>query len=454
MRLKHLRHFKLIVILATIVVLWGCKKASTPTKKLPERQKQARSAKSISVPRYEKTIKSHFGLMPATDNYKLATEAGAYFDRPNFEMFSWERVEPVKGRFNFSEIDKLVKELQSENFHPIFNIQSYNHWDQGEPLPIMKPENPAPFANKKPKDIKAYKAFVSKLVERYDKDGKDDMPGLKYPIIYWEVLNEPSMQEPPLAFFSGSPKDYYETLKASYEAIKEANPKAKVLQAGVAGMKKFMTDFWTQVFNQGAANYFDIANIHDIGQGEALNLIEFKDFLAQYNISKPIWITEVELEDREQKRSSNREYAASLVRAYCFGLANGAEKLFYVNFIMPANLPSDEEGGPGFTKLSALVTSDGKKQEMFYAHKNLAKLIDNFSSIETIKQQIGDREVTEGQYKFIVNKKPIYVLWGGGAIPQEIKGKVKVIDILGNQKEVDVNQIQLSKEPIFVMLQS
>jgi len=54
---------------------------------------------------------------------------------------------------------------------------------------------------RKPYDMDAYRRFVLALVERYDGDGKDDMPGLKYPIKYWEASNEPSHQSGPATFF-------------------------------------------------------------------------------------------------------------------------------------------------------------------------------------------------------------------------------------------------------------
>ena len=35
--------------------------------------------------------------------------------------------------------------------------------------------------------------FVRALVERYDGDGKEDMPGLKKPVRFWQVGNEPDL---------------------------------------------------------------------------------------------------------------------------------------------------------------------------------------------------------------------------------------------------------------------
>ena len=99
--------------------------------------------------------------------------------------------------------------------------------------------------------MELYKNFVSKLVERYDGDGADDMPGLTIPVKHWEVLNEPEFQEEPLIFFQGSSADYFEILQATYETVKKADPEALVVQGSMAGMMEECTQFWQGVFDLG-----------------------------------------------------------------------------------------------------------------------------------------------------------------------------------------------------------
>ncbi|HID44067.1 MAG TPA: hypothetical protein EYP30_09930, partial [Archaeoglobaceae archaeon] len=70
-----------------------------------------------------------------------------------------------------------------------------------------------------PCNMTDYKNFIRRLVERYDGDGIDDMPSLEIPIKYWEILNEPEMNEPHLTFYKGTPDRYVEILKASREEI-------------------------------------------------------------------------------------------------------------------------------------------------------------------------------------------------------------------------------------------
>jgi len=109
----------------------------------------------------------------------------------------------------------------------------------------------------RPYDLEAYRRFVTALVERYDGDGKDDMPGLEIPIKYWEVGNEPSMQSRFNTFLQGSLEDYFKLLKVTYQAVKQADPEVKVVHAGMVGMETWMLSFWEPIFEKGK-QYFDV----------------------------------------------------------------------------------------------------------------------------------------------------------------------------------------------------
>jgi hypothetical protein len=175
-----------------------------------------------------------------------------------------------------------------------------------------------------PCDLEAYSNFVSKLVERYDGDGTDDMPSLNLPIKYWEIANEPEMQEPDLTFFKGSAEEYLEILKVSYRAVKEACPDCQVVQGGAAGSDD-TREFWGRVFDLGGAEYFDIANVHFINYGDeyTLNVKDFKALMSEKGVRKPIWITEAEFApDGDIERSVKGAVGA------------GASKVFFTRFVV------------------------------------------------------------------------------------------------------------------------
>ena len=68
-----------------------------------------------------------------------------------------------------------------------------------------------------------YAAFVSAVVERYDHDGVNDMPGLLYPIHDYGIEREFS------GYWPGTAEEYVQLLRVASPAIKKADPQARVL---------------------------------------------------------------------------------------------------------------------------------------------------------------------------------------------------------------------------------
>lgn len=215
-------------------------------------------------------------------------------------------------------------------------------------------------------------------------------------------------------------------------------------------MDDWMVSFWQRVFDLGAATYFDIANMHSIGYGESLNILSFKQFLSKNGASeKPFWITEVQIEDRKDKKTP-AQYADSLARSYLFALASGAKKLFYVNSRLPQFFPSQAEGGPGFSYLSTLIDLSGKPTPLFSAHQTIALKLESFQEVETIKQEVRGKTILQGQYRFTKDDGVIYVFWGKSKLPSEIEAEVRVTDISGKERVVASDSIRLTSSPIFV----
>ena len=421
----------------------------TPTPTTPEPAKPTAISQEFA-----QTLACHFGFMPAMWDFSAAREAGAAYDRPFFKLFQWGMIEREPGLFDFFDTDEYIQQAQAQGLHILANIQPFAAWDQIEchqDLPPLKEAgDPRLSPTKgKPCDMNLYGDFVTRLVERYDGDSIDDMPGLTMPIKHWEVLNEPEFNEGSLIFFQGSPSDYFEILKATYEAVKKADPEALVVQGGMAGMMDVCTNFWQSVFAMGGADYFDIANMHSIGHGEHLNILAFKRFLAKNGIDKPIWVTEVQFQQAQQTENySNEDFAKILARSYIFALANGVDKLFYVNIKMPQVI----QGVP-FDERSALIKDNGDKSPLFYAHLTVAKMLGDLGygdKVEILKEKVGDWHIEEGQYKFTIGGKVVYALWGSGPLPPEISGKVKVTEISGTSRVTDVATLKLNDSPIFV----
>jgi len=275
---------------------------------------------------------------------------GGAWARPHPGPFSWGTIEKSKDNFDFENTDYWVSEMQKDNITILPTVWPFADWDQEtcrekecemtrEAIfypDNFKPEHGVPKWRCAPCNYDDYKSFLSKLVERYDGDGTNDMPGLIVPIQYYEISNEPSMQNDFLTFFKGSPEEYVQILKNSNEAIKEACPDCFVVQGGAAGTSTEMKAFWEEVFDKGGANYFDVANIHFVNYGDigTLNVFEFKQLLTTRGIEKPIWVTEVEFDDETKIVSSLKG-----------ALNAGASKVFFTRFLFMKNFDGPKTFG-------------------------------------------------------------------------------------------------------------
>jgi len=194
------------------------------------------STPSLNIPKYKD---SHFGFDHADDAYDHAVALGVHWERPHPGPVVWGYIEQDKGKYQWDMVDSYVKKAQDYDFNLMLTIFPFADWDQITCHGIESQgagfERTLPLNRCKPCDISAYQEFIRNVVERYDGDGNQDMPGLRAGIKYWEVSNEPSMQEGRIAFFKGTSQDYLDILKVTYEAVKEADHGAKVLHAGMAG---------------------------------------------------------------------------------------------------------------------------------------------------------------------------------------------------------------------------
>ncbi len=440
-----MRRIYLTVLIAAILVFSGC--AQLTSEELapeitPPAEEPTPPPTVTPTPTAEEILASHFGIVDALrQDIDESTRLGIRWDRPHPGPFIWGWIEPEKGNFSWGEVDEYVQEAQSYNIATLATIWPFAEWDQADWGPAgtgtLIFENELGTGRRKPHDMDAYRSFVLAIVERYDGDGKDDMPGLEYPIKYWEASNEPSEQIGELTFFNGSSEDYLEVLKVTYEAVKEADPEARVLHAGMSGMEPYAISFWQPVFDQGSS-YFDINNIHSIGASDELNVPEFKKLLSTYGIDKPIWVTEAEHPIGENRLTgryvSLEEQGRLMVKSYAIAFASGVDKVFYTMFKVPSFAPSSH-------RQAALFDESGEKRPAYYALETLVSKLGKFTSAE---------ELAEGQYRFMIEGKTVYVLWGSGELPEEITGEVLITDIYGEETRTNSSAINLTESPIFV----
>jgi hypothetical protein len=161
-----------------------------------------------------------------------------------FEECSWQMCEPqppVNGRHSYTweKLDSHIRWWQASGFQIQLHVKPRSEW-AGQPAQRSKrylSDNDeflkrfSIFISTPPKEEywDDWGEFVSVLVERYDGDGLDDMPGLKYPIMYYELESE--VQH--ILYWMGSLEDYGRALRIFHREAKQVYPDVKVILSGI-----------------------------------------------------------------------------------------------------------------------------------------------------------------------------------------------------------------------------
>jgi len=349
-----------------------------------------------------------------------------------------------------------------------------------------------------------WRAFVRAAVDRYDGDGANDMPGLRFQVRNWHVVEEyptPSLPDE---------RDYVDLLGQAYEIIKDENPDARVILAGLAGnyahwfafMGGFIDDpaagvvdgvplsreemnaspIWSfrkaryEWLVEHAFDSFDVMDLHAYipiesflaGEIDYLNAL-----MARFGEPKPIWIIEgggphKNYEGYPAENSpadayfgwgSTEENAEFVVKLHAIAAAEGVERQHWgLGGTKGENAYWD---GP-WCGMGLLDWVDDHRKPSYYTFRMMVDLLDGFT--ECVDVSTADIHA----YRFTVDGEPIYVLWSS----EEAECAVDASTILGDGQvlvtpivtELDVNlnpvvvppqihpsaALRLNTTPIFV----
>ncbi|NTV63295.1 MAG: hypothetical protein HGA65_07130, partial [Oscillochloris sp.] len=201
-----------------------------------------------------------------------------------------------------------------------------------------------------PTDMSAYARWAATVVERYDADGYKDAPGSPR-VAAWEIWNEPDLDGTWLPHADAGA--YAQMLRRSYDAIKAADPTARVLNGGVYTFDAIgQGGFMDRVVEQAGWDSFDTLSIHpwlidhapddpslinarerfDVTIPGRLELA--KRWIAAHGGGKTIWISEIGWSTcggscASQFAKSEDEQASYLVRSFVLAAAAGVEHISY-----------------------------------------------------------------------------------------------------------------------------
>jgi hypothetical protein len=406
----------------------------------------------------------------SNDIASLATEdlreLGVKIVKIESEYFIWNLIEPSKGEFDFTMIDNVVDEASYSEVSILPILWPYALWDQidkeeckvaGEKtaMPEIIPKYRC-----KPQDMVAYKYFLKELVERYD--GDDDFGSYpideslkskirQNPIIYWRIIDEPDVGDDITVErqFEGTLDDYFDLLKNSYEAIKDACEECQVVIAPPVGS---IEGYYSHLLSLGAGDYFDIYTIHDP--------IEELEAVAG-TLDKPVFADagstdEVDMAKRSILLANNGFSSAMLTTAPDWNKYN------------MKNIGGDPEKEAEFFK-EYLLFKDGSKTPIYYALQILITELEYFKSVEPFETGTdgvaGFKFYFEDKspvYAFFIGDSETYNIWPVG-LESPLGSEEETVyldfeqflvkDIYGNE-EIKSNSFTLERDNVYFVTES
>jgi len=182
----------------------------------------------------------------------------------NFARINWCTIEPRAPRqgkhdYRWAALDEGVRQWQQYGVHIMMSLRFVSPWANA--APSLKPLYLDGFLSWIPKNMADYvpkpehqqdlRDFIQALVERYDGDGVDDMPGLLFPILHYQVCNEAYNE----LFWGGSVEEYGAHLREVAQAARRANSQVKIILSGVCFMP--MSGFYDRNMDPRTKAYVD-----------------------------------------------------------------------------------------------------------------------------------------------------------------------------------------------------
>jgi Ricin-type beta-trefoil lectin domain-like/Glycosyl hydrolases family 39 len=245
---------------------------------------------------------------------------------------TWSLLEPRKGQWDFTVLDRFVNEAQARNKEVILTLGQSPTWASARPGDVSYNGAGAPA---EPRNIQDWRDYVSTVANRY-----------RGRIKYYEIWNEPN----DVNFYSGSIPKMVELTNEAAAILKSVDASNTVISP-----PPYTTGWLDEFLAAGGANNVDVIGFHAYSTPPE----EFAGALANARLvieerglsAKPMWNTEGASGDRTVDDNLAVGY---LARAYLVNLLYGAKRYnwyawdrdttFFVNTVQEDNFTPNAAG--------------------------------------------------------------------------------------------------------------
>ena len=171
----------------------------------------------------------------------------------------WHEIEPQKGEYVWSEIDRLARTCQDANLYLLVSVVTSPDWARNTTEAEGPPANYQDFWN-----------FLAAMAERYDGDGDRDAPDS--PRIHaYEIWNEQNLRREWCCDGLNAAR-YVELLRGAYQTLKSIDPRVIVVSGaptptGTNDGVNAIDDriYLQQMYDAGLRNVCDAIGVHPSG---------------------------------------------------------------------------------------------------------------------------------------------------------------------------------------------
>jgi hypothetical protein len=266
-------------------------------------------------------------------------------------------LEPERGKYNWTKLDKHIKELNHHGYEIIGNILYTPRWASPHPektnINICVPE----FSAYAPVKDEYITDFIRVLSDRYGKDIK-----------IWELWNEPNMPGQS-CFWNDTPENFARMFKTMSSAFRKYQPDCELWIGGLGPRASYLK-FYELMLGYGLHRYYDKLALH----GKLTDPREFQQIDKKLGVTSKAWVNSEShdiLYNQSPTVASEEQVALELIKHTLLKIKHGANKIALFSLLNLAEM----ESLPTYFKMGSFTHSAGLLRRRPQVEPRLAAVV-------------------------------------------------------------------------------